>query len=124
MNDLPPPDLPTVSYARPLAEGAGFMPVRPTWLIVPHLLAVGLMFVRLASDSPMEMLRRFVLTAIHTGAGPPHLLWDAMLVGPFLMALPLAVWTIRLMFPPPPSRGERAAAWSLAAAMLAPMLLV
>src|SRR4051812_39667056 len=99
------------------------MPVRPTLLIVPHVLAMGLMFMRFATDSPLEVLRKFVLGLFNRG-GPPFLLWDAMLVGPFLMALPLAVWTIRLMFPPPPSRGERAAAWSVAAAMLAPLLLV
>jgi hypothetical protein len=123
MSSLPPQQLDdsTISYARPVG-GVTTMPVRPTWLIVPHVLALALIFVPFANDSPLQVLTRFV-QGFRRG-GPPFLFWDAMVTGPFLLALPLAVWTVRLMFPPPPSRGERGAAWAVVCAMLAPLLLV
>jgi hypothetical protein len=46
-----------------------------------------------------------------------------MITGPFLLAIPLAVWTLRLTVAPRPHAAERAVAWSLTLTSLVMTLL-
>jgi hypothetical protein len=51
-------------------------------------------------------------------------MWDAMLCAPFLLGIPLALWTLRLAIRPTPSKFERSAAWAASCASIAVTLIL
>jgi hypothetical protein len=112
----------TISYAQPLS-GAVAPAIRPTLLLVPNLLAVAVLFLRFTNNqSPFEVLVDYARTI--RGGGRGRDLWDAMVTGPFLLAFPLAAWTLRLTHSPSTRRAERTTAWGVTCASAALTLVV
>jgi hypothetical protein len=108
----------TLAYAHGPAHAA-VLRVRPFALLVPNLLAVVVLFLPISgNDGPlgpiMEYVRRHVLKENIRSD-----IWEAFITGPFLLALPLALWTIRLCIRAAANRREVIAAWGITLTALA-----
>jgi len=99
--------------------------IRATPLLAPNLLALLVLFLPLLSgETPLAPVERYVRELVRTRAQPHgSVRWEAMITGPFLLAIPLALWTIRLSRAPRPRAAERAAAWSVTLASITMTIL-
>jgi hypothetical protein len=110
--DLPPPPQ-VVAYAQPVDGAAVSEPIRPLALLAGNVLAVVLPFVKFTqSESPFDVIVGYARNFSSRGVRAPQL-WDAMITAPFLLALPLAGWTVRLCRLPRASRAQRGVAWGV-----------
>jgi hypothetical protein len=115
----------TLGYAREASNAATPVGVRPTALAVPNLIAVSVLFMPMhGGGAPIESVVAYaeLLMRLRAAPGDPPT-WEALITGPFLLAIPLAVWTIRLAVAPRPRGAERAIAWSLTLTSLTMTLL-
>ncbi len=77
--------------------------VRPSVLMVPNLAAVMTIFLKLTgSESPFDVIS----TAVFSGISTQHF-WEGMLTAPFLLSIPLVLWTGRLCLRPHVRKTER-----------------
>ena len=113
-SDLTPAAAP-LGYAGSSSTGALPQHIRATPLLVPNLLALLVLFLPLLSgETPLAPVERYAGELISKRAQPQnHVKWDALITGPFLLAIPLALWTIRLCLAPRARAAERAVAWSV-----------
>jgi hypothetical protein len=105
----------TLNYAGEASAVGLSAAVRATPLVIPNLIAVCLLFMPLHSggppvDSVINYARLLVRLRGQPGGGAT---WEALITGPFLLAIPLGVWTLRLAVAPRPRDVERTIAWSL-----------
>jgi hypothetical protein len=104
----PPRDVEPISYARPSFQIA--VDVRPAALLAVNLAAIVTLFLRLTNtQSPLAAL------VASLREGPPNAarFWDSMLTAPFLLSIPLALWTARLCLRPMVGPSERIVAWCI-----------
>src|SRR5689334_8192773 len=97
--------------------------VRPLLLLLPNLLAVVVLFLPISYDDPpikpiLQYAERHVLKQNVRSD-----IWEAFITGPFLLAVPLAAWTIRLSIAPRAGRRESIIAWSITITSLTMTLL-
>jgi hypothetical protein len=99
--------------------------VRATPLAVPNLIAVAVLLMPLHSGgAPVESIVNYARLLVQLRAGPGGSeTWEALITGPYLLAIPLAAWTLRLTVAPHPRQAERAIAWSLTLVALVMTLL-
>jgi hypothetical protein len=70
--------------------------LRPTPLLIPNVIALIVLVLPIHNDdTPLSPILDWV-ARLGSGGGPSLLLMDALLTGPFLLAIPLAAWTVRL----------------------------
>jgi len=103
---------PTLAYAQG-PEHAAVLVIRPFALLLPNLLALAVLFLPISGEDPpigpiIEYVRLHVFKEnVHSS------IWEAFITGPFLLAIPLAAWTIRLCIRPAARRREVIAAWAI-----------
>src|SRR3954469_25023369 len=119
MSEIPEPAPIPIAYA----QGATFQRavVRPTWLVIPNLLAVSFLFLPYIGDTVFDELIKFAQHLFPAVRG--HELWDAMICAPFVLSIPLALWTMRLAIRPTPKKFERSIAWAASCASIAVTLI-
>jgi hypothetical protein len=102
-----------IAYAQPVDAAVVSESIRPVALLAGNVLAVLLPFVKFTpSESPFDVIVEYAGHFPGHGVRSVHF-WDAMITAPFLLAFPLAVWTLRLCIFPRPSRATRGAAWGV-----------
>jgi len=121
----PPPPPSPLGYAERSSTGALPANLRAVALLVPNVLAVMVLFLPMRGGSaPIDAIVDYVRELIRSGRQPRgSMTWDALVTGPFLLAIPLALWTIRLSIAPRPRVAERAIAWSMTLASLCMTML-
>jgi hypothetical protein len=94
----------------------------PIALLLPNAAAIFVLFLPISgNDPPIEPIVSYARHVM--GSGGRSNIWEAFITGPFLLAIPLALWTIRLSIRPHARRLESIAAWSMAGSALAMTLL-
>jgi hypothetical protein len=121
VSDAPDPASIPIAYAQGPAEVRRAVP-RPTWLVLPNVLAMSFLFQHYVDDTIMQSLLGFARNLFPSTRG--HELWDAMLCAPFLLSIPLALWTIRLAIWPTPRKLERSIAWAISCASVGVTLIM
>ena len=96
--------------------------VRPVALLLPNLAAIAVCFLPINGDDPpigpiLEYIGRF------TGSRGHSNIWEAFITGPFLLSIPLAIWTIRLCIRPRIRRRESIIAWAMTTTALTMTLI-
>jgi hypothetical protein len=131
----PTPTTPTITSPTAIAGPLGYadgssaaaLPahVRATPLLAPNLIALLVLFLpQLDGKSPLGPVFQYATQLIRTRGQPSsNVTWEAMITGPFLLAVPLALWTLRLSLAPRPRPAERAIAWSVTLASSAMTIL-
>ena len=113
-----------LGYAESPSSAALPSHVRAWPLVVPNLMALGLLIIPVASEYVVRPPFRYAAEWIRTRHYPDSATtWDAMVTAPFLLAIPLALWTVRLSARPRPRPIERIIAWSMTIVSLAMTLL-
>jgi len=108
----------TLAYAQVPANAAALR-VRPFALLLPNLLAVVVLFLPMSSnDAPIGPIVEYVRHHVFKQNIRSDI-WEAFITGPFLLAIPLAAWTIRLCIRPATSRREVITAWAITLTALA-----
>jgi len=116
----------TLGYAHDPSAPPALPAAVSAWpLLVPNVIAIVVLFLPLHSSSPpIGPVADYARETFRThGHAAGHFRWDALITGPFLLAIPLALWTARLSFAPRPRAIERIIAWSLTLASLLMTLL-
>src|SRR5688500_17264784 len=106
MATLPPtatPTAPSIEAQAPPALGyAGDSSIvaipanlRASPLLLPNVLAAAVLFLHLhGSDAPIEPIIDYARQLLRLGPPSATSTWEAMITGPFLLAIPLALWTL------------------------------
>jgi hypothetical protein len=111
---------PTLAYAQGPDGLQSAVP--PIALLLPNFAAIVVLFLPISgNDPPIEPIVSYARHLM--GNGGRSNIWEAFITGPFLLAIPLALWTIRLSIHPRARRLESIAAWSMAGSALAMTLL-
>ena len=119
------PTAATLGYAGEAAGDVLPASARPRALAVLNLIAVSVAFLPLhMGGAAVESITKYagLLMRLRGRPGASET-WEAMITGPYLLAIPLAAWTFRLAVAPRPHRAERAIAWSLSLVSLVMTLL-
>ena len=111
---------PTLAYAQGARGLQSAVP--PIALLLPNAAAIFVLFLPISgNDPPIEPIVSYARHLM--GSAGRSNIWEAFITGPFLLAIPLALWTIRLSIRPRARRLESIAAWSMAGSALAMTLL-
>ena len=114
-----------LGYAESASPAALPSQIRAWPLLVPNVMTLSILFLPLVNgEGPIAPVFRYVAYWFRNHRYPPSgFTWEAMITAPFLLAIPLALWTIRLSLAPRPRRIERIIAWSITLVSLTMTLL-
>src|SRR5262249_53365927 len=113
MSEADEVEVPTLGYAQ--GSRGSYSDVRPLALLLPNLLALVVPFLSVSGDDPpIGPILDYARHLFRPGSRSPVDIWEAFITGPFLLAIPLAIWTVRLSIQPRARRMESIAAWSMA----------
>jgi hypothetical protein len=115
------PPVATLAYAQGSSH-ASLIDIRPHALLIPNLAAVVVCFLPISyGESPIGPIVSYV--GHYFGRTGHWDIWEAFITGPFLLSIPLAIWTIRLCVQPRSTRREAIVAWSITLTALTMTLL-
>jgi hypothetical protein len=99
-----------LGYAGGVATADSFTR-RPWALVLPNLIAIAVLFLPVTeTEPPIRPLARYAGALFHRQVQSTNVA-EALLTAPFLLPIPLAVWTIRLAITARSRWWERLAAW-------------
>src|SRR5689334_6779278 len=91
------PPVATLAYAQ--GSRAAMIDIRPHALLIPNLAAVVVCFLPISyGESPIGPIVSYVRHFF--GSTGRSDIWETFITGPFLLSIPLAIWTIRLCVQP------------------------